>query len=215
MSITVLPFINLEYVTYENPGYKVLYDIQLEYARSGNRMYLNYISFNNFFMLRDPKDFKVVDLVFDRGTNVLTIAVNNFPDLKSALNVDNYHFSVDGRKLYIEEVRIPPTNEKEILLVLKENRHFDRSEHRSKMSPRLRVTYKGVKDTNGKVLDSPTYIPINQFRELFTQKINEAGCYSQDEMFINKDKPLLQNFVSSDTERDHPNWMNTPLKKKQ
>lgn len=205
----------LEYVTYETLGNNILYDLQLEYSRTTDRMYLNYISFNNFFKIRDPKDFKIIDKVYDRGTNVLTISVNNLPDPISALKVRNYRLLIDGVKLYVAEVRILPTNKKEILLVLKENRRFKRWEDRSKMSPRLSVIVKGVKDTNGKELDKPTYIPINQFRELFTQEINTEGCNSNNDTFMDKFKPLFQNIVSSNSERDHPNWMNTPLRKKQ
>jgi hypothetical protein len=83
----------------------------------------------------------------------------------------------------------------------------------SKLSPRLQITYKRVTDTNGKELDVPTYIAISQFRELFVQKISRDGCYFQDDIFIDKDKPLFQNFIPTDREVNYTNWMNTPLKK--
>jgi hypothetical protein len=119
----------IEYATYDKLENTLLYDIQLEYSRVADRMYLNYISFNNLFKIRDPRDFKVVDVVFDRAANTLSINVNNFPDPISAREADNYRFSVDDKKLKIEEVEIFPDNKKKIILLLGDNPHFNRWEH--------------------------------------------------------------------------------------
>jgi len=205
----------IEYATYEIPDDKLLYDIQVEYSRTNDKMFLNYISFNNFFKLRDPRDFKAIDIGYARGANVVVIEVNNFPDSISALDVNNYRFSLDGLKQEIHAVKISPTDKKQIILYLKPNKYFNRWESDSKLLPRFRMHFKGIKDINGRELDRPTYIPINQFRELFAQKINPEGCYSPDNLYVDKEKPLFKNPISSDKEGEYGNWMNTPLKRKQ
>lgn len=203
----------IEYAGYQKSGNKLLFDIQVEYSKLRETMYLNYISFNNFFKVRDPADFKITDMWIDSLARSLTIQVNHFPDPKSAMNKRNYQLSVDGVRLEIEKIEIGDRS-KEIVLWLKKNRVFSRWEHPANILARMDVSCKGVKDPAGKELDRVTFISVNQFREMFVQHTDPDGCQVADQLFMRKNRPLFQNVSASPTGVVPAYWMNTPLKKR-
>ncbi len=98
----------LEYAVYNKTMKEVqtMYDIQVEYARTDSLMYLNYISFNNFFKVRNERDYRVISLTYERGLNAFAIHVNNTPEASSTQNRKNYSFTFDGEQLEIRFVEM-------------------------------------------------------------------------------------------------------------
>jgi hypothetical protein len=100
--------------------------------------------------------------------------------------------------LKIREGQILSTDKNVVVLYLKENKHVDIWEHPSKLIPKLKIDFKHIKDLQGRGLNVVTYIPVNQFRELFVQKLNTGVLPLYDTAsFVAHDKPLQQNEVQS------------------
>ena len=97
----------MEYTTYEPSGSKekTLYDIQVEYIRSGASMHLNYLSFNNFVTLKDPLDFEVREMAFDKDMMAMEIILNKPPSAESVSDAGNYEIIYQGKKMVITKVR--------------------------------------------------------------------------------------------------------------
>lgn len=206
----------IEYSTYEKQvvDSKLLYDIQVEYARVKNKMYLNYISFNNLFKIANPLDFKVDEVIIDRSMNAFVVSVNHLPDLTTAMNVKNYKFEYDGGRLNFSEASVDSA-ERKIRLTLGDNKDFNIMEHPSRLIPKLKLHYVNIRDMQGRLLNEVTYLTVNQFRELFVQNRKEDVCKPEDELFIKNDKPLSQNIAPPSKDMNAEYWMNTPLKTRQ
>lgn len=205
----------LEYTTYENENSKtkMLYNIRVEYSRLNSLMHLNFISFNNLFKIRDPLDFKVEDILFDRDANAFVVTFNKIPEQQSALDWKNYDFSLDNEKLKIEKVEGFNERGKEKVVVVYLQRYLPFIKI-TELVNRMKVDVKGVKDMTGREVNVVTHISVNQFRELFVQAQTDHSKLVSDSLHILKDTPLSENKIriSSDTNTSNY-WMNTPLKK--
>jgi hypothetical protein len=205
----------LEYATYEKEGQekRLLYDVQVEYSRRDSSLYLNYISFNNLFKMRNPLDFKVEDIFIDKSLNAFVVQLNYAPDEASVYRRDNYQFKVAGKPLPIREIRLAHSSSKEIVIYLQENEDFDISTSDAKLIDKLQLDVKGIKDLEGREVNVPTFISINQFRELFVQKMNFPDDVLRGNFILDNAKSLQHYAYPSDGSKLPVYWMNTPLKK--
>ncbi len=110
----------LSYATYERKSKeeKLLYTIELEYARSGSQLYLNYISCNNFFPFEKQWGLFVTEIVLDKENKVFKIHFNHPPATKSALHAGNYQIRFEEHNLEINKIEIAPSDDKEVILWL-------------------------------------------------------------------------------------------------
>jgi len=201
----------LEYSTYEqdNARSKLLFDIKVEYSKVDSLMYLNYISFNNFFKVKNPLDFKVVDLVFNRSVFALRIEVNNNLAYVSQIDSTNFDVKIGESKMRIKEVSI---YRKTIDLMLEQNKKVDVWESKENLSNKIKLHFKDITDVDGRELGKVTFITVNQFRELFVQKIHTSGFETEDSIFVDKTIPLSKNSPIP-VKSGFNYFMNTPLKK--
>ena len=201
----------LEYSTYEqdNSKSKLLYDIKVEYSKVDSLMYLNYISFNNVFKVRNPLDFKVVDLVFNRSAYTFRIELNNNLAHVSKIDSTNFDVKIGQSKMRIKEVSINP---KTIDLMLEQNNQVDVWEPKEILADKIKLNFKDITDVDGRELGKVTYITVNQFRELFVQKIYTPALEPKDSIFVNKTIPLSKNHPVP-IQSGFNYFMNTPLKK--
>jgi hypothetical protein len=201
----------LAYFAYEKgkTEEKLLYNIKLEYSRINSLMHLNYISFNNFFEVRDQSYFKVVNIVFNRIINAFIVDFNNKPDNESALIKENYKFSYDKSPLEIDFIKLSPNQSKQVYVYLKKG--LVENKDPIKFAMKINAAFKGIKDMQGREIEKINYLQANQFRELFVQKITDSSTPA-DSLCVNKNKPLNRSKVNP-----MPNdsvsvyWMNTPL----
>ena len=94
----------IEYKVYERLKDQPLYSLKLEYALKGDYMYLNYISFNNLFQIRDKKRFNVKSLSLDKNENAIILAFTN-PVKKTAIDdLKNFKFLYNRKKLSVSSI---------------------------------------------------------------------------------------------------------------
>jgi len=199
------------YSTYlkESGQEKLLYNIQVEYARKDSLMYLNYISFNNFF--KSKRDgFKVVDVAMDRTVNSFIVTFNHLPEKTSALNPKNYDFKLDNKTFKIDHIALSESSDKEVQVIF-DRQGFNLSEKASVLVPRIQFNFKNIKDNDGNLINEEKYKSVNQFRELFLQKLDQNKEPAIGP-FIAQEMPLLENEIDSVNFNSSNYWMNTPLK---
>ncbi|MCB0629167.1 MAG: carboxypeptidase-like regulatory domain-containing protein [Saprospiraceae bacterium] len=217
----------LEYRVYdkEEDTRRLLYDIQVEYARGSDGMYLNYISFNNLFYLSKPPLFRVDGIRLDTTqsntgavgwnlrTTYLEVIMNKSPDRSSALNKDNYSIKLAKRKVQIE--RIIPDGAYAVRLFLNNEDVIPLLKDIDQWLPQLKIEFGEIYDRHHHLLNEPQYEEARQYRELFRQKITTTTTADRrkDLPFIDRDTTLSANFqLLQPVTGTMGYWMNTPLK---
>jgi hypothetical protein len=194
------------FYTINGEGNKEMFNIDVEYGY-GNavdpRMYLKYISFNNFFKVVDQEDttyFKVLSSYWDTQTNIkptVIVYLNNKIDPVSASKKENYEVWIGKKTIKINSIQVVGKN---VYLRFKTNDVKERSGS-------CKVLINNVKDIDGNIIGKKKSIELYQYRELFVQENNKPlpfrdSCFMQ---FL----PLEQNCISKFTGKDKY-WMNTP-----
>ena len=208
----------LDYSTYsQHPSDKsklgLLFSIKVEYSQVDSLMYPNYISFHNLFKVKNPKDFKVADILFDKERYRFKIEFNNIPEEASVLNTENYSLKFSGKRMEINEIIYrPETNPKLVYLNLERNEKVNTRVTNQTLADQIKVEFGDIRDIDGRKLGQENHIEANQFRELFVQKVWPGSSEADSLVFIDNNQPLAQNII-------HPAivssnyFMNTPLKK--
>jgi len=203
---------NLYYIKNKSPQYS----ITIEYKEKKDKMYLNYITFNNFFEARNGNYFKIDKSLFDPEKNTFIIYFNrliNFDSLEPIKR--NFKISYKGQKLDIINVNF--LNSNRILAVginINSTKNIDFFKERE--SPNYATNFsfdiKNIKDIDGFKIDERASIKMNQYREFFVQEIFESKELSIQNKFINKNLPLSKSIVIP-LKLEENYWLNSPLKK--
>jgi hypothetical protein len=201
----------LEYAVYNKTMRETLlmYDIKVEYARHGSGLYLNYISFNNFFKTQNDVDFKVIDFEYNPITNVFVVSFNAPPNPVDLIDINNYLIKQGNAPLtvkYIEKIE-----ERKAAIFLDESARSLMRKQDEKSSSNLTYTI-NIRDINNRELDKHTVTAINQFRELFVEEVHTSESTHSNITFIRKDIPLAKNPSLSNVNSNY--WMNPPLLKR-
>ncbi len=205
----------MEYTTYELEDLKekTLYDIEVEYSRGDASMRLNYLSFNNFFTIKDPLDFEVREMNFDKRMMAMEIIFNKRPLVESALDAKKYEISFKDKNMVITHVRAGDVNQGEppnsVYLYV---HSYLFPKNFTEVADDFAVNFKGIYDTDGRLLNEVNYIPVNQFREIFVQKATARQLNIPDSLYVKKDMPLAESSRKNGAPEDSEYWMNTPLK---
>ena len=206
----------MEYTTNELDDLKekTLYDIQVEYSRTDVGMRLNYLSFNNFFSLKDPRDFEVQDMTFDKRMMAMEVIFNKEPSKESISDLNNFEVIYRGQKMGITKVRMgdvlqgEPANS----IYLYVHSYLFPKTNSGELTKDFVIKFKDIYDTEGRLLNKVNYIPVNQFREIFVQKATHQQLVSSDSLYVRKDMPLAESPKKNVPLEDAEYWMNTPLR---
>jgi hypothetical protein len=209
----------IQYTTNEWREHKAvpLYTVNVEYALHDNLMYLNYISFNNEFKMRNADDFKVKDVrqMPDSGCFVVsfTHAVT-----ASGLNPANYDFRLNGKRLAIRKIsfgeapRESPDYRKEVFVYPKYTLEFN-AELKTSLNKNVTLDVTGVRDLRNREVGVYTFVAATQYREIFVQQIIVDHNNEEKYPVIDKFTPLYKMRAVNRPPSDNNFWMNTPLKK--
>ncbi len=202
----------LHYELYRINKKAPIYEVTIEYVPVNNKMYLNYITFNNKFKAGSANYFKIKEVNFDPNGMFFDVYFNNELD-KNSISPIYKKFKVvyDQEK---QNVKI------EKVLILKDRLRIfiDKKQLRSipnfkfdNLSEVIRLKVKNVKDTNGKVLNRIPRFVLNQYREMFVQEIFPEKEINKNLQFMDKNIPLSESVINSFVDK-HKYWVNTPLK---
>ncbi|MEP6736704.1 MAG: carboxypeptidase-like regulatory domain-containing protein [Chryseolinea sp.] len=205
-------FHKMEYRVYETEKEKkiLLYDIAVEYSRKEKYMHPNYISFSNLFKMKNPQDFIDTAVYVDTDADAFVVYTNHRVDDRTANDSSHFELRANGRRLLIKDVKVVDQNQ--IYLFLDKNPGFNIHVSAKTMTAMMKFKFKGVKDYDGRELNVPSYITVNQFREVFIQQTGLPVEYNKFN-YMNPLIPLSEQ-IPVGSESNSNRWMNTPLKKK-
>ncbi|WP_158093852.1 carboxypeptidase-like regulatory domain-containing protein [Algoriphagus ratkowskyi] len=203
----------IEYSTYNKTmkETQLMYNIQTEYSRVDQYMYLNYISFNNGFKTQNDTDFKVIEFSYSEDKKAFILDLNSIPEQSSISDTSNYNFMLEGKKLGIQLAQL--TAERQVTLFLKESAAAFVEKNSDDMSSKLSINTQNIRDVKNRELDKENNTTVFQFRELFVQKIFPSKVALMDGEYIDKTVPLSKEVISKKLSKKDDYWMNSPLRK--
>jgi hypothetical protein len=193
---------------------KLLYKIQIEYARANSKMYLNYISFNNFFKSKSNEGLLVTDVVYDRTINAFVVTFNHPPLRESATQKSNYDFRFDNSPMLIGDVERSERYSNQFKIYIANARDFNLGVKPEELKKRFSADFNSIRDAEGNVVNEVKYKMVSQFRELFIQKLDTVSSPShQQGVFVVKNAALRTSPVdTTDLANASHYWMNSPLR---
>ena len=199
----------LSYKGFERHAYDPLYSLELEYVPKENEMVLNYISFNNNFQVKSKGNFKIDAILLDTDENAFFLTFNNEVKGSTVANLRNYRFIYDKKKLKISKAELIHPKSIKISLVngtLPKLENLDET-----IMSKVHYKIKNIEDLLGRKLNKLSLVTINQFRELFVQKVFLEKALPLNGQFIDKNAPLSESKKMPFNNRSEY-WVNTPLK---
>lgn len=225
----------MEYTMYDNnkesrkpnkhgTNKEVVYEIFTEYHENRDKMFLNYISFNNRFQVWEPPKFLLEYTDVDIVRSCFVMVFNKEPDLSFALDKNNYVLQYKGQPIKFRKIELDNLIEDKNVILLYPDmfpnkieemmRVFEAHKLRSKPigDDLLTVKVVDLKDLEGNLINTWTSKDYNQFREFFAQEIKPNAVGAQDTLYMKKYYPIFMDQPISRPENMEDYWMNTPLK---
>jgi hypothetical protein len=208
----------LNYNLYDRNKNNPQYSVTIEYKAKKDKMYLNYITFNNFFEAYNGHYFKIDKSVFNAKESGFKISFNRQIDLGSLEPFRrNFKISYKNHRLNIIGVSSFKTDKRTVTVFIDEESKEKINVKKERENPRFANYFtfdiKNIKDINGFKINERASLKMNQYREFFVQEIFENKRLPLQKNFIDKSLPLSQSVITPlKIENDY--WMNTPLKSK-
>lgn len=196
---------------------KPIFDITTDYRRINNEMYLNYISFNNSFILNIPPVFKTIFVGVDIRRYCFVVEYNNMPEETSAENLSNYQIKFKNKKVKIQRLErlekqvflFPKGEEEESWAMIGEI--IEENQNELDLSSIVDIKVSNVRDSLGNLVNHWTTEDYLQFREFFVQRVKPDSRAPFDELFMDKSKPIFEGQPMAKPKDYREYWMNTPL----
>jgi hypothetical protein len=201
---------NLYYRNKKNPQYSVT----VEYTPKKDKMYLNYITFNNFFEATNGNYFKIDKTFFNSNQKVFKIYFSRQVEL-STIDKRNFKIYYKNERLKVTDVSSFEGSHRIFNVFVDkksiEKINFEKERQNKKYASYFQFDITKLKDLNGHEIDKRSSIKMNQYREFFVQETFENKSFSDKENFIDKEATLSKtNIKTLELENDY--WLNTPLK---
>ncbi len=203
---------------------QLIFEIDTEYRRAYDKLYLNYISFHNSFRVLLPPLFYIMDIKIHLREQVFVIYFNNDVDKATARYLKNYDFRYGDKSLKFKEVRVLGDRIYLFPQLYEEDRKKffsdvwrtlnagNQEKTLKELSEILTAKVEGVLDVDGNLVNEIRYKNYNQFREFFVQELKPQITVPDDTLFMNKNKPIFDNQLIIQPDNFKEYWMNTPLK---
>jgi len=201
---------NLYYRNKKNPQYAVT----IEYTPKKDKMYLNYITFNNFFEATNGNYFKIDKTFFNSKQKTFKIYFNRSVALTS---IDKRNFKIYYKNKRLKVTAISPfEGSLRIFNVFIDDKsiaeiNFENEKNNPRYTSFFQFDITKLKDLNGHEIDERASIKMNQYREFFVQETFENKNIPQQNKFIDKNAPLSKAKITK-LQLEHDYWLNTPLK---
>lgn len=200
---------------------KLIFEVTAEYKQhEDTKMYLNFISLHNTFRLSIPPKFFIKELYFLESNNQFVINFNNKIALDTDLESNRlFDFRYKGRKIKFEKIIVydnsslilyPTMSVKELNDMSLELKALNQYELDN--SDIFEFNVKDIYDVERNLLNEWTVKDYNQFREFFTQEVNNNYKLPKDSLLMHMRKPIFENQSILKIEKIDEYWMNTPLK---
>lgn len=174
----------------DNEHHGKIYEFIVEYKEYRDKMYLNYLSFSNYFEIQDLSKtsyFKLDSAIFNKDTEKLELYFNNKIDITSSLKIKNFKVWFDNLKIKINGISNKDSN-----TMLLDLQKFIIPDDYDNDDNRFSIKVRKVFDTNGNEAGKINTISMYQFRELFINEIKtENFKHISSKEAISKTTPLF------------------------
>lgn len=196
---------------------KAIFDMTTDYRRINDKMYLNYISLNNNFILNIPPVFTTIDKLVNLFRRCFTVGFSDIPEDTSAVDPRHYKVLFKNRPVKIKtitrsknRVNLFPDLENEDVIEMF-NILYKVNQDEENVMDYVDIRVSNVKDVNGNLVDKTTQRAYQQFREFFAQRIKPDSRAPFDGSFMDPRKPIFENRTGLKPPDYDDYWMNTPL----
>ncbi|WP_299112983.1 carboxypeptidase-like regulatory domain-containing protein [uncultured Winogradskyella sp.] len=190
---------------------RTLYEINVEYKQVNNKMYLNYMTFNNRFIIKEPNPFRVVELEFNVKDEVFYITFNKPVDESSLSKKSRFKLKYKTKKLTVKKIEL--VDDKIVKVEVVDWTLGENVNKKKIKSEDFSCELKNIKDVSGVKLNKDTKLKGFQFREFFTQEIFENKEPVPNLIYVNKNLPLSATYTNPPNFDINTYWVNSPLKK--
>ncbi len=145
-----------------------IYEFVVEYKDFKNKMYLNYLSFSNYFEMPDLSSsyyFKLDSAIYNTQTNKLELHFNNKINPESVRNLNKFNVNFFETKIKVKSSELVDGNK--IFLDLDFELPYKIKDVRDKFNVRVRR----ISDINGNEIGRTNSTPMYQFREFFVNDV--------------------------------------------
>jgi len=206
ISLTDFSIYGFEYKVYESNKSEPTYNVLIEYQKIAGKMYMNYMTFNNRFRMKDKNVFRETELNYDVQDNSLNIEFNKAID-KSSIKTKRFQISFDDETVDIDKIKF--IDDRTIKLLLDE-RSVNKNLVLRKGVDNFDLDIKRIRDINGRKIYKEKKITIYQFREYFVQEVFKNKRPNDDLIFANPLRPISESVVN-DSKKMDGYILNTPL----
>ena len=192
------------------PGAKdVLFNVNLDYTRQDNHMYLNYITFNNAFVVGEDFELKDEKVTFDNEEQAFYILFNNTKDQLDMTTLLKSNFKFKLGKKNLKTIDIETISERIIKVYVKQFNGRPIRIYKNNVDD-LSFTFKRIKDVVGRVIYQRKSIEGDQFREFFVQRVNLNKSAPEGLIFMDQNFPI-KDALTNDFPDANQYWINSPL----
>ena len=194
---------------------QLIFHIQSEYRPYQGKMYLNYLSFSNRFVVRLPPAFMLKDITIDTINKLTWLEFNNPVNVSSTLDKEHYEIFFKKKKVAFELLTGHGEDDKVFIKPIfnsekDETAYF--ANDRKAFKKHMVYKVKGLMDVYGNMLGHSEQKEYLQYREFFTQRILQGNESSENGVPMDKERPLFDHVVTDESvEAVQEYWMNTPL----
>jgi len=189
----------------------ILFEVKVEYKSKNNKMYLNYMTFNNLFVIKKPNPFKVDDFLFNPKTKNFILTFNTPLDMSSIERKSNFRLRYKDNKLIIKEIKA--MDDKTVKIKVVDWSAGLNDDITTIDSADFSYKLKRIKNTFGATINQVNKISGYQFREYFTQEIFENKRPKEDLIYVDKTLPISATRTNIPSFNLDKYWVNSPLKK--
>ncbi|WP_111683514.1 carboxypeptidase-like regulatory domain-containing protein [Winogradskyella tangerina] len=189
---------NFSYTVYDFNKLNPLFNIETEYRRQDGAMYLNYITFNNRFVITDGKIFQESNVIYNREQNRFYVNFDTDLDVKTVQRRD-FKIRYNDKRIFIQKLEI--LNPQRISLQVAD---FDDSLKELTFEEMDGFTFniRNISDINGRVIYEPQKKLGYQFREFFVQEVIPRKIQDESLKVIPKNSGLMSAPINENTEMD-------------
>ncbi|BAO74552.1 carboxypeptidase-like regulatory domain-containing protein [Winogradskyella sp. PG-2] len=197
-----------DYKLYSNSLKKSVFTIDIEYKRQENdKMYLNYITFNNNFFITPKGALKIESWEYTKEKNLFTIEFNRVLDTVIAPRTNDAKIYYRDRRLGVKEILFVKPKTIEVKLKKESSSFLNQQNIEEKALFTLKL--KNFKDEQGFEMGK-SKVEGHQFRELFVQRVFLNKALDTNLQYVKKGKSLKEAFINDFKTEDY--WLNSPLK---
>ncbi|NRB84348.1 MAG: carboxypeptidase-like regulatory domain-containing protein [Winogradskyella sp.] len=189
----------------------ILFEVKVEYKSKNNKMYLNYMTFNNLFVIKKPNPFKVDDFLFNPKTRNFILTFNTPLDMSTIERKSNFRLRYKDKKLIIKEIKA--MDDKTVKIKVVDWSAGLNDDITTIDSMDFSYKLKRIKNTFGATINQVNKISGYQFREYFTQEIFENKSPDEDLIYVDKTLPISATRTNKPSFDLGKYWVNSPLKK--